>query len=1376
MAGAPQPVVKPPAASVPNDDQNNPPYPNTVDLLRNRALKNQEPDATQRSTMSQELDPLLLSNDVTEEDVIQHIRDNPDRFPEDEGAHTSPAQLIEMVRKEKQNKKEAAPLKGLAPAPGPDSPTTDDIDAFLLSINNQQDDATAEQQAQELMGTEPVDEGFKANALKPLIPKGGKPAGKVESLARTATEMAYTAPLKGLRDAAQETIDLVINLDQGLAALTKDTPFEFLGRPPGSPKGTPLVKEGDLQLPDPGDTTTTFGGIEKNIVQFVAGFVGAGKITKPIKLLEGAPLTEAGIKSFISTFAAFDGHQERLSNLIQNIDPKWRPGVIDTVTSYLQAEEDDPELLGRLKGSLEDAGFGLLLEPALKGIQAIRAATRAKTITKATTFEEAAKQITTDYGAILKAENQPIDQVDNLLGPTQGDFVHKPNEMPADLNTPPTVDEAGNVIPSTSGEVPAGLAPVQYGDTTVHVNFNKIDTPEDLAATIKELNTHRPQRADVDPLKLTEPSAYVIVNKRMFTGTTREEAIAKVAKQYGPNSDQVKRLQDPGNEQYHGTFDPAMGFTGAQPDLVMKDAGVFPQPTNPFVDAKVTGSEATWDLMMNSRAKRIANGQSTPLRAEDQEALKALYVAASNKLDEVIKVAQAAPTSENLFAFRKMLSTFGIINNELRGIRHETNRAINIWRKSETVPMRRMKDIEETLERTGGIEDNKKLLDTIAIHLQSDKQAGLALANMAIASRRYGTVRAIRNFWTLGLLTNWKTHEVNAISNTFMMFQLAAERAAAAKYTQALGIQGGVAPGEASAMLSGMWQSLGDAMRNAGRTFRTGEGGGAFNKMETPFEHNVFEDSDTALKKFVNTSMWYWGGIGRALQASDEFFKTLNMSAAVNAEIQRKAYWEVQAGKLSKDKMAERITALKNDVPEEILLKAEDLSRYATFTKEPGAATKAFSRWINKVPGGRYIIPFINTPSNLFNASIERTPFAPLQKTFRDAIRRGGADEALAMSKMSMGTSLMAMSMNATFDGLCTGSGPPFWSKEYARWKATGRQPYSCKKGDKWIAYNRFDPNGMVLGLGGDIAERIQSIDDSDSESLADVQKILAGATFSVISQVTSKTYMQGATNVFEALNNPEINANTFVQMFAGSLVPSGVGELTRQIDPIQRQTYDFVTKWKSRVPGLSSTLEPKLDQWGREMKYGTGSPVIDAINPINITKENFSPIDREFDLQGWSIPKDVTDFTVDKSKINLKAHPEIHTYVMKLSRQTPPSEMGDPNNKAIKKLLRKYGDYSMFDVMNMIITGNHPMYRKYATKSDGPTGDKVNMLKSIYKDYNDAAKDMAMEKFPELQLEVIDKADKRDAKAKDIATERLQNPAPVMPVLRVPNAAGDTQ
>jgi len=292
------------------------------------------------------------------------------------------------------------------------------------------------------------------------------------------------------------------------------------------------------------------------------------------------------------------------------------------------------------------------------------------------------------------------------------------------------------------------------------------------------------------------------------------------------------------------------------------------------------------------------------------------------------------------------------------------------------------------------------------------------------------------------------------------------------------------------------------------------------------------------------------------------------------------------------------------------------------------------------------------------------------------------------------------------------------------------------------------------------LAEKMQSMDEFEGDSAAEYQKLLSGATFSIASQMTSKTYMQSAANFFDALENPEIAANNMVQMFAGSLIPAGVAEVARQVDPVQRQAYDFVTKWKTRLPFKSAENEPKLDMWAREIKHGSGKTFADVFNPVNITRENITPIDREFNLQGWSIPGEVREFTRDKASISLKDRPHIKNYLMKTERATVPSEMADQDNPRVKKLLKRYGDYTMHDLMNMVVTGNHPLYREYVKKSEGPTGGKVTMLKKIRDDYYEAAKDMTVREFPELEIDILDAAAARDEEAADIATKRTRDAA----------------
>ena len=90
-------------------------------------------------------------------------------------------------------------------------------------------------------------------------------------------------------------------------------------------------------------------------------------------LQEVTKVTTAG---FFADFLVWDGHEQRLSNLLQDY-----AGLDDPFTSWLAAEDDDTafgELTGRLKNAIEGAGLGLLADGLLSSFKIYRAGHKAK--------------------------------------------------------------------------------------------------------------------------------------------------------------------------------------------------------------------------------------------------------------------------------------------------------------------------------------------------------------------------------------------------------------------------------------------------------------------------------------------------------------------------------------------------------------------------------------------------------------------------------------------------------------------------------------------------------------------------------------------------------------------------------------------------------------------------------------------------------------------------------------------------------------------------------------------------------------------------------------------------------------------------------------
>lgn len=122
---------------------------------------------------------------------------------------------------------------------------------------------------------------------------------------------------------------------------------------------------------------------------------GSGKFTD----LNGLGYLSAGMAS---DFVAFDGQEQRLSNLIQQF-----PELQNPVTEFLAADEGDSELLGRTKNVLEgiliELGVGAVLKPFMAGLRAVK--TRGREISKGASKEDAVKSALLEYGDDMASDS-----------------------------------------------------------------------------------------------------------------------------------------------------------------------------------------------------------------------------------------------------------------------------------------------------------------------------------------------------------------------------------------------------------------------------------------------------------------------------------------------------------------------------------------------------------------------------------------------------------------------------------------------------------------------------------------------------------------------------------------------------------------------------------------------------------------------------------------------------------------------------------------------------------------------------------------------------------------------------------------------------------
>lgn len=219
----------------------------------------------------------------------------------------------------------------------------------------------------------------------------------------------------------------------------------------------------DVLLPDVADPKTATGGLVRGVAQFLTGFaVGAKGLGGLTGGTAAATAGRAAAASAFSDFAAFDGHEARLSDLIQSV-----PALQNPVTEYLQSDESDGELEGRLKNVAEGALSDVVIGGLVAGLRGIRAARRAKADLGGATYAEAADRL---------AQRQPL-----IAG------LDRPEMTAARVLDRPLVSRAVDEAGADEAARALTLSRIPAGDGDVYVNWGRINTDDDVKAVIQQM-------------------------------------------------------------------------------------------------------------------------------------------------------------------------------------------------------------------------------------------------------------------------------------------------------------------------------------------------------------------------------------------------------------------------------------------------------------------------------------------------------------------------------------------------------------------------------------------------------------------------------------------------------------------------------------------------------------------------------------------------------------------------------------------------------------------------------------------------------------------------------------------------------------------------
>lgn len=269
---------------------------------------------------------------------------------------------------------------------------------------------------------------------------------------------------------------------------------------------------------------------------------------------------------------------------------------------------------------------------------------------------------------------------------------------------------------------------------------------------------------------------------------------------------------------------------------------------------------------------------------------------------------------------------------------------------------------------------------------------------------------------------------------------------------------------------------------------------------------------------------------------------------------------------------------------------ADELVRFAkiqTFQADLGKIGNAMLRMRADHPEIVLIAPFIKTPINILKDALSYTPAVALSKTLRKDL---GLTGEAAAARIMIGSGLALMTGMQVASGNITGSYPKDAAKRESM-IAQGIPEYSVKIGDRWYSYSRIEPLASVLGVFSDAAKSYYNY-ELTPEKDKDREKLAVDMVSAITKNLASKTFLEGINGMLQAIHDPERYGGSFVNGFAGLLVPGFVAQFARGADPVQRDVQSFDDALRNRIPGMRTDLPVRYDILGEERvnpAYGFG-------------------------------------------------------------------------------------------------------------------------------------------------------------------------------------------
>ncbi len=513
---------------------------------------------------------------------------------------------------------------------------------------------------------------------------------------------------------------------------------------------------------------------------------------------------------------------------------------------------------------------------------------------------------------------------------------------------------------------------------------------------------------------------------------------------------------------------------------------------------------------------------------------------------------------------------------------------------------------------------------------------------LAAMDRSYSakTFRVWSEIYINGLLSSAKTIlEVNPLGTTSAIISGVFERAFAALKTKITG-KGDIDFKEVNILAWNYVAGIPDALRTLFKAMKHGP-------TDPHYKMDFMNVRDRAISKEafnvggnLGKAIDYLGNAvnlpGRLLLSTDEAFKSLINRSEQRALAYRKARHEIGKFETEVDKAAiqKRTKDIIDNIfeHEDVIEQARHAADVNTFTnilpdrlvkdefgKEklvPGVA-KSLKQFIDqRDPTGvsRIFIPFFQTPANIYQFALDRTPLLNrISNTLKADLRSTNIGvRELAEARMASAYVIWAGLFGMAYAGNFTGA-PPRDHRLRANLEAQmgGRHWWSVNFGDGWQNFNRFDPYGLMLTAAATIANMAKAMtnlqgqyergDQSDAIEEKYNEVINAGVV-GMAEMLKDRSYVQGITELMDLFSTDGRGLNRTAKRVAGfidlrtSLFSSIRRNLTRGIDPVKPEKLQAIESEEGesllgkRFYDISNSIGRVVQEANDQVMFGWGN------------------------------------------------------------------------------------------------------------------------------------------------------------------------------------------